>query len=172
MRQYAFHDASDYDFTYDHAGRLLRADNRHAHMGGFAGRAFRYDPAGNMTFHSRIGDYRYDTGRQRLTRAGDWAFQYDANGNTTRGLYGKAMTYDGENRPLSVTLNGVTTRYVYAADGSRLLRIDRPARRNRRPPRISGRWRSAISARAERGGRHLSPPRGSAGRWRARHPGP
>ncbi|MBL4544134.1 MAG: RHS repeat-associated core domain-containing protein [Rhodobacteraceae bacterium] len=125
MRQYAFHDASDYDFTYDHAGRLLRADNRHAHMGGFAGRAFRYDPAGNMTFHSRIGDYRYDTGRQRLTRAGDWAFQYDANGNTTRGLYGKAMTYDGENRPLSVTLNGVTTRYVYAADGSRLLRIDR-----------------------------------------------
>ncbi len=123
-RQNTAHGESDYDFTYDHAGRLLRADNWHADQG-HHDRAFRYDPAGNMTFHSRIGDYRYDTGRQRLTRAGDWAFQYDANGNTTRGLYGKAMTYDGENRPLSVTLNGVTTRYVYAADGSRLLRIDR-----------------------------------------------
>ncbi|MBL4557879.1 MAG: hypothetical protein JKP98_14630 [Rhodobacteraceae bacterium] len=108
-----------------------------------------------MTFHSRIGDYRYDTGRQRLTRAGDWAFQYDANGNTTRGLYGKAMTYDGENRPLSVTLNGVTTRYVYAADGSRLLRIDRAGTAQQTTTRISGRWRSAISARG--GTRRSSP---------------
>ncbi|MDX8355259.1 RHS repeat-associated core domain-containing protein, partial [Cognatiyoonia sp. IB215182] len=43
-----------------------------------------------------------------------------ANGNMLTGLHGKVMTYDNENRPLSVTHNGVETRYVYGADGSRL----------------------------------------------------
>jgi hypothetical protein len=34
------------------------------------------------------------------------AFTYDANGNMLTGLAGKIMTYDGENRPLSVTWLG------------------------------------------------------------------
>ena len=33
------------------------------------------------------------------------------------------MTYDAENRPLSVVLNGVRTEYVYAADGTPLKMI-------------------------------------------------
>ncbi|MCF2904996.1 RHS repeat-associated core domain-containing protein [Octadecabacter sp. CECT 8868] len=33
------------------------------------------------------------------------------------------MTYDGENRPLSVTWNGVRIEYVYGADGTRLQQI-------------------------------------------------
>ncbi len=33
------------------------------------------------------------------------------------------MTYDGENRPLSVLWNGVLTEYVYAATGTRLKMI-------------------------------------------------
>ncbi len=41
----------------------------------------------------------------------------------TRRLHGKVMTYDGENRPLSVTFNGKRTEYVYGADGSRLKMI-------------------------------------------------
>ncbi|WP_299749667.1 RHS repeat-associated core domain-containing protein [uncultured Tateyamaria sp.] len=49
---------------------------------------------------------------------------YDANGNMTVGIYGKTMTYDGENRPLSVTNGGTTTRYVYGADGKRLKKIE------------------------------------------------
>jgi len=51
--------------------------------------------------------------------------RYDANGNMTRGLHGKVMEYDGENRPLSVTYNGNTTRYVYGADGTRLKKIEK-----------------------------------------------
>lgn len=39
------------------------------------------------------------------------------------GLDGKVMTYDAENRPLTVTLAGVRTDYVYAADGTRLKMI-------------------------------------------------
>ncbi len=49
---------------------------------------------------------------------------YDANGNMTRGLNGKTMTYDGENRPLSVTYQGKTTTYVYGADGKRIKKIE------------------------------------------------
>ncbi|WP_397246459.1 hypothetical protein [Paracoccus mutanolyticus] len=35
----------------------------------------------------------------------------------TTGLNGKVMTYDGGNRPLSVTANGQRTCYVYGVDG-------------------------------------------------------
>ncbi|MEZ5733121.1 MAG: hypothetical protein R3D97_12440 [Paracoccaceae bacterium] len=43
-------------------------------------------------------------------------FSYDANGNMLTGLDGKVMSYDGENRPLSVANAGKTTTYVYGAD--------------------------------------------------------
>ncbi len=38
------------------------------------------------------------------------------------GLNGKLMTYDGENRPLTVALSGATTTYGYGPDGARLLK--------------------------------------------------
>ena len=42
----------------------------------------------------------------------------------TNGLSGRIMTYDAENRPLSVTLAGKTTCYVYGAGGARLKKIE------------------------------------------------
>lgn len=42
----------------------------------------------------------------------------------TTGLDGKVMTYDNENRPLSVTLAGKKTCYVYGADGTRRKKIE------------------------------------------------
>jgi RHS repeat-associated protein len=48
------------------------------------------------------------------------ALTYDANGNMLQGYDGKVMTYDAENRPLTVQKSGVLTEYVYGADGSRL----------------------------------------------------
>ncbi|MGL4234943.1 hypothetical protein [Tabrizicola sp.] len=42
-------------------------------------------------------------------------FTYDANGNMLTGLAGKIMTYDGENRPLSVTHLGKRTRLMSTA---------------------------------------------------------
>ncbi len=50
---------------------------------------------------------------------GNDTFTYDLNGNMTAGLYGKTMAYDGENRPVSVSLAGATTAFVYGPDGSR-----------------------------------------------------
>jgi RHS repeat-associated protein len=40
------------------------------------------------------------------------------------GLGGKIMTYDGENRPLSVTHLGKRTCYVYGTDGKRLQKVE------------------------------------------------
>jgi RHS repeat-associated protein len=40
------------------------------------------------------------------------------------GLAGKIMTYDGENRPLSVTHLGKRTCYVYGIDGKRLKKVE------------------------------------------------
>ena len=51
-------------------------------------------------------------------------FTYDANGNMLTGLGGKIMTYDGENRPLSVTHLGKKTCYVYGVDGKRLKKVE------------------------------------------------
>src|SRR5690606_11430344 len=42
----------------------------------------------------------------------------------TTGLDGKVMTYDGENRPLTVSFAGRTTAYVYGADGARLKKVE------------------------------------------------
>ena len=50
---------------------------------------------------------------------------YDANGNMLTSYDGRTMTYDGENRPLSVTTAaGVRTEYHYAPDGTRLWKIE------------------------------------------------
>ncbi|MGJ8626419.1 MAG: hypothetical protein ACSHXB_05610 [Sulfitobacter sp.] len=49
---------------------------------------------------------------------------YDANGNMLNGLDGKVMSYDGENRPLSVAFAGKKTCYVYGVDGKRLKKIE------------------------------------------------
>ena len=42
----------------------------------------------------------------------------------TTGLGGKVMTYDAENRPLTVSHNGTTTTYVYGPDGTRLKKTE------------------------------------------------
>ena len=58
--------------------------------------------------------------RPRARGLSRWAgvttdFTYDANGNMLTGLAGKIMTYDGENRPLSVTHLGKRTRLTSTA---------------------------------------------------------
>lgn len=40
------------------------------------------------------------------------------------GLDGKLMTYDGENRSVTVAYAGKTTTYVYGADGARLKKVE------------------------------------------------
>ncbi len=133
------------DYKYDYAGRLLKATNRDNAQ--FT-QSFRYSSNGNIRYNSHLGaafdptntnsGYHYVSNNTAPcdptdTNFNSWkpphapkrvegvALKYDCNGNMMRGLHGKEMTYDGENRPLSVTTStGAKTWYVYGADGTRI----------------------------------------------------
>ena len=135
----------DLEYTYDYSGRLLTA-KYWGSMNGIAenvDRTFTYDRAGRMRSNSSLGQYYYPTAKANAVNSNAsihahapnsvyigtsevQSFNYDANGNMTRGLHGKIMEYDGENRPLSVTTaGGIRTEYVYGADGTRLKKIEK-----------------------------------------------
>lgn len=134
----------DLEYTYDYAGRLLEARyyGSLASIGQQVDQSFAYDKAGRMRSNSKLGAYSYSGARTVgsngksinghapnsilvVETGATQTLRYDANGNMTHGLHGKVMEYDGENRPLSVTYQGNTTRYVYGADGTRLKKIER-----------------------------------------------
>jgi hypothetical protein len=91
---------------------------------------YTYDDLGNVTSKS---DYAsgYTYGTSRITSAaGPHAvvslstgatFTYDENGNLTHGD-GRDVTFDSLDRPITVTMGGVTTQFRYAPDGARYLR--------------------------------------------------
>lgn len=113
-------------YTYDYAGRLRTVNNTKGKLS--YNQSFTYDKAGSMRSNSLLGDYFYHSRKHTPYRVKidgkNHKLSYDANGNMLRGIRGKAMVYDGENRPVSVTYSGKTTRYVYGADGSRLKLIE------------------------------------------------
>jgi len=125
-RQNSHRAEADFDYAYDYAGRLLTATNFSSQP--LWDQTFTYDAAGSMRSNSHLGTYSYGAASaahpHAPTSVGSDTFAYDANGNMTTGLHGKTMTYDAENRPLTATLAGQTTTYVYGADGTRLKRID------------------------------------------------
>lgn len=125
--------AGSYDFTYDYTGRLLSAINFRGVTS--VNQVFAYDRAGRMrakgptlataTAYAYTDPLKPDHAPSNVTTAGvTTTFTYDANGNMLTGLGGKIMTYDGENRPLSVTFNGKRTCYVYGIDGKRLKKVE------------------------------------------------
>ncbi|WP_229740543.1 hypothetical protein [Gemmobacter megaterium] len=96
--------------------------------------------------------YQYNSSRPfhaplRIVESGVTTnFSYDATGNMLVGLDNKAMTYDGENRPLSVTLNGNRTCYVYAFTHSGRCP---PARRSEKDVPV-------VAGQGQRRGRHMA----------------
>ena len=117
-------------YAYDYAGRLRSATNTMGITGWT--QSFTYDRAGRMRNNSLVGAYAYgNTGKalhapSTVTPSSGpvQTLSYDLNGNMTNGLDGKVMTYDLENRPLSVTFAGKKTCYVYGADGTRRKKIE------------------------------------------------
>ncbi|MEP3893190.1 MAG: RHS repeat-associated core domain-containing protein [Litorimonas sp.] len=126
-----------YNYCYDYAGRLtvaadlISANKTCDTIGAWEGtelrdQFFSYRRDGSMASNSHVGDYIYSGSSVAHAPASveGQALTYDANGNMTLGLNGKTMTYDGENRPLSVTLGVNTSGYVYGADGTRLMKLE------------------------------------------------
>jgi RHS repeat-associated protein len=92
---------------------------------------YSYDDTGNILSKSDFtsGLYHYGNASRNVGKAGPHAvlsvdnggsYTYDSNGNMLTGG-GRTVQYDGFDRPISITMGGVTTTFAYAPDGDRYL---------------------------------------------------
>ena len=109
------HSLMNVNYGYDALNRLTQ-------VSGAQQQQFAYDALGNMTFNSTVGNYQYGqngAGPHAVTQAGNNTYAYDANGNLLSGG-GRSLTWDAENQLKTVTQTGITTSFVYDADGKRI----------------------------------------------------
>lgn len=115
-------------FLYDELNRLTSATGPYGSGGASATLTYGFDQIGNLTNNSQVGVYTYPTSGSSsvqphaVSTAGASSYVYDANGNLTSGA-GRTLTYDAENRPLTITSGGTTTTFVYDGDGGRVKKI-------------------------------------------------
>jgi RHS repeat-associated protein len=120
--------AGDQHLSYDGLDRLTLANGPYGTNGANASLTYTYDELGNLTFNSQVGIYTYPTSGSTsvhphaVTAAGSNTYSYDANGNLTSGA-GRTLTYNLENKPLTITIAGQTTTFVYDGDGGRAKKI-------------------------------------------------
>ncbi|CAH1691233.1 hypothetical protein CHELA1G11_20852 [Hyphomicrobiales bacterium] len=118
-------DGWTWTYTYDDIDQLLSAT--HLDFPGLLSQSFTYDAAFNMTSNSQLGTYTYPApGQPRPhtpTQVGASAYSYDANGNLLAGS-NRTYTWDGDNRPATVTMvTGITTAMTYGPDSARLKKV-------------------------------------------------
>jgi len=120
----------DWTYSYDALDHLLSAANTNTPV---LSQTFTYDLGGKLTSNSSVGSYVYPAQGSSAVRphavstAGSWSFSYDLNGNqlsrATSGATDRTLGYDADNRPVSVTLDGTTTAYLYGPDGELLKKL-------------------------------------------------
>jgi RHS repeat-associated protein len=123
----------DWTYGYDPYGRLASALHP---QGGSGQRVYRYDLADNLLYNSGLGcgsgdNLAYPGPGEEGPRHAPKTIcgqpvSYDPNGNTlayTRNGVARSFTYDGENRPLTVTTGGLVTTMAYGPDGERLSKL-------------------------------------------------
>jgi RHS repeat-associated protein len=120
-------------YGYDALDRLISADNQN---GTADDATYAYDDTDNMVFNSKLcaanPNMAYPAQGATSVRPHaptsicGTAVTYDANGNTINydvdgagPLLPRNFTYDGENRPLTITQNTTTTSMAYGPDGER-----------------------------------------------------
>ncbi len=120
--------AGDQHLSYDSLDRLTLANGPYGTNGANASLTYTYDELGNLTFNTQVGTYSYPTSGSSSVRphavstAGSNAYSYDANGNMTSGA-GRTLTWNLENKPLTVTVAGQTTTFVYDGANERVKKI-------------------------------------------------
>jgi len=120
--------AGDQTMTYDSLDRLTEAEGPYGTGGATASITYSYNEIGNLTANSQVGSYTYPTSGSSSVRphavstAGSNTYSYDANGNMTAGA-GRSFTYNLENKPLTITIGGQTTTFVYDGDNGRVKKI-------------------------------------------------
>jgi RHS repeat-associated protein len=122
-------------YGYDLLDRLITADG----SGTADDRTYAYDDADNMIRNSGLcaanPNLVYPVQGATAVRPHaptsicGTSVTYDGNGNTLTYdvdgagvLLPRSFVYDGENRPLSITRNAITTRFEYGPDGERTLK--------------------------------------------------
>jgi RHS repeat-associated protein len=129
--------ARSWTYSYDGLDRLQYADNDN---GTSDDRWYGYDNADNMTYNSGQGCANPS---MVYLAQGVWSghphapaticdtnVSYDANGNTVSydgdgagPIQARSLTYDGENRPLTITQSSIVTTMVYGPDGERVAKF-------------------------------------------------
>ncbi len=106
-------------FGYDFLDRLTSVSGAYS-------ASYEYDEIGNMVSRNGVG-YSYDsTQPHAVDSVGGISYTYDANGNMTyRGSDNQTITWDAENRPVTVSENGtVIATFIYDGDGNRVKKTE------------------------------------------------
>ena len=99
-------------FAYDDLDRMTQGDNK----------VYTYDSIGNIIIADGA-PYSYDlTHIHAIAYDGVNQYMYDANGNMITGA-GRTITYDPENRPISIATGNTKANFVYDGDGNRVKKI-------------------------------------------------
>jgi RHS repeat-associated protein len=102
-------------FVYDFLDRLTS-------VSGPYGKTFTYNQIGNITLMNGYS-YTYGSKPHAVTAVGSTTYAYDANGNmTTRGS--QTLTWDVENRLVSVSGGGASMSATYDGDGNRVWKTE------------------------------------------------
>jgi RHS repeat-associated protein len=107
-------DTQTEDFSYDFLDRLTAVSGAYSN-------SYAYNQIGNITSFNGAS-YSYGTKPHAVTQAGGSVYAYDNNGNLTSDNTSRSrtLTWDAENRPVTITSGGVTTTFVYDGDGKRV----------------------------------------------------
>ncbi|MBI4302735.1 MAG: hypothetical protein HY665_00135 [Chloroflexi bacterium] len=109
-------------FSYDFLDRLTSVSGAYSD-------SWSYSEIGNMVSHNGTS-YTYPTNGVRphaVSAVDARSYQYDNNGNMyTRGTASgnQTITWDAENRPVSITGAGANATFIYDGDGNRVKKIE------------------------------------------------
>ncbi|MDD5681118.1 MAG: hypothetical protein PHI59_07735, partial [Candidatus Omnitrophica bacterium] len=102
------------NYDYDDLDRMTSGDNT----------TYEYNSIGNITKAGSTA-YAYDPAHiHALMNDGVNQYAYDDNGNMLSGT-DRVISYDPENRPLSITKGSATVDFVYDGDGNRVKKVVR-----------------------------------------------
>jgi len=124
----------DLTYVYDKAGNIVKiTDAAHSYTKDYAydgldrlvsgdGNTYEYNAIGNIIKTNGAVQSYHASKIHALTNDGKNSYAYDACGNMTFGA-GRTIIYDPENRPTSITKDGIKTQFIYDGDGKRVKKI-------------------------------------------------
>jgi RHS repeat-associated protein len=112
-------------YTYDRLDRLTKATNLDDAT---RTQSFVYDLGSRFTAVTGNGAYAYDPAHPHAPiTVGNGSYTWDAAGNMTTGL-SRTFTWDGENRPATITKGSTSLALAYAPGGERVVKsVTHPA---------------------------------------------